>query len=713
MKRLVNIRIALLFAIAFILGIYSFYEILFGDIWFGSVALAILVAWLIFCIATHRKMWIAVVLAIVIFAMGLGRSALTYVQANGNEVYCRQVTISGRVTDIGRNGEENNDSLYYLEQCTDSDGTVYRGRVRVNLLQENTLKTGDVVQLNGELRSAYPINQNVNSFYLRRDVRYILDDASLLGCDSGRLRADESVRKYIYETVSEYMPDNSGLMYALLTGDRNAVTEDAEWAFSRAGIVHLLAVSGLHVGFIATALCFALRRFRLHPLAEGSIVMIPLIFYAYICDFTPSVVRAIAMLLCSYLTRLFISRYDMVSSLSLSAIVNLTINPFYLFDMGFQLSYMSVFGIATVFVAFQRFLTRQNVNRYLRKVLEPVVLSLICIFATFSVLACNGMEIAFMGVALNIIVIPLVSVAFALGFFGLLPWVFHYILVASDALLQMVLFVARSTAFLNFATVRSTASPLAVLVMIILMYALGGFVNISKKGACFFYPISCVLLVLTLFWAQIEYPARTVVYVSVTENDIVVGATSRSGEGVIVADFADYSDVCETASKLDRLRLNSVELYFSHTDGVDIDAVKAVFSMLKVDKVYFFNASDNVELLYYLRSEGIEPVVQYPNAQTGNDVKVRSIFDATLTAVTVETGDINICIVYDFVEQGAVNDFGLGADAYVLYQPATLYDGQIVQFTPYQYDIKENYGTNKYGNFTIRQKSGKISVVFR
>ena len=106
-------------------------------------------------------------------------------------------------------------------------------------------------------------------------------------------------------------------------------------------------------------------------------------------------------------------------------------------------------------------------------------------------------------------------------------------------------------------------------------------------------------------------------------------------------------------------------------------------------------------------------MVQYPNAQTGNDVKVRSIFDATLTAVTVETGDINICIVYDFVEQGAVNDFGLGADAYVLYQPATLYDGQIVQFTPYQYDIKENYGTNKYGNFTIRQKSGKISVVFR
>ena len=634
--RLFNIRTSLVAAVAFIVGIFAFYEALFAKIWFGLAAVALLIVLLTVFAIKRFSAWKAVLLALIFVLLGFGRGWLCYGANTANEKLGEEVTLTGRVTDLGRNGSEYG-VTYYLEACADSDGNVYRGKVKARIVTDKTIETGDVVTLDGSLRSVYPICGEVHTYYLRENVRYELSDVTLRQLSQGKLRADERVRKYVYDVTSAYMPDNGGLMYALLTGDRGAVEDADEWAFGRAGIAHLLAVSGLHVGFVAAVLCFALKRFRLRPLTECVIVAVPLLFYAYICGFSPSVMRAITMLVCVYVSRMLLSRYDMLSSVSVAALLTLCVDPFYLFDAGFQLSFMSVFGIATLYAPLNRYLTRKNIRKVVRYIADSAAVSACCITATLFVLASQGGEVALFGIFLNVLAIPIVSVAFVLGMAGLLPWVFHYALFASSALLQTVVRLSEMVSRLSFATVSFKATYLSVAIVALLLFALGGFVRLNKLGRTIFYPIVSFLLVLTVLVAYVPRRARASCFAVASETDSVVAAVSDSGYGVIAGDFSDYASVMKAVRYLENYRLKGVTLYFCHCANADVDAVTQALDRFDVREAFLLapDASDDVTGL--LAQRGVRVTRQYPNSVTGEGVYVRSVYNARLVAVTVGT----------------------------------------------------------------------------
>ncbi len=712
MKRLINLRLSLVCAICFVLGIFAFYELLFADFWVGvAIAVVLTVSIIVFACKRNKYLYVCL-LALVFLLLGFGRSYLCYDNINGNEVCERSVVLYGRVTDLGRNGNEN--GVVYLDGCTDGEGAKYDGVVRVRCPADESLDTGDYVSFNGVLSSVYPVKNSVDSYCIRNNVRYELRDAALIERASGALKTDEKIRRYIYEVTQNYMPDNGGVMYALLTGDRSALSEGVEFSFARAGILHLLAVSGLHVGFVAAAVCFALRRFKLHPAVECAIVLVPLVFYAYVCNFSPSVLRAIIMLACSYVARMLYSRYDMLTSIAWAAVATLCICPFYLFDAGFQLSFLSVYGIATVYAAVHRRLVRTKLNKCLIGLVDTVCVSLACVASTSFVMATNGMEIALFGFAVNIVAVPLVSVAFALGVFGMIPWVFHYLTVAADAVLQFVVRCSQAVAQLSFAAVSISALSVSVVVACIIMYAVGGFVDLNKLGKRIFYPISAFLLVLCFVFAVVPTQRGGKSFVCQTDSDSIVVAVSSSGEAAMVGDFADYYATLDAVRFLSEQRYDGVTLYIARYSDALPASIRLVFDELRVDKVYLMGTDSNLGVDEYFSDNGTIPVRQYPNAQTGDKVKVRSLCDAGLIGAVVDCDGIRICVAYG--ERGArqIYELGFGADLYLLPAAETCYsDAGATTLTAYQSDLPHNYGANKYGNFTIRQKSGNIILSFR
>ncbi|MCH5156433.1 MAG: ComEC/Rec2 family competence protein [Clostridiales bacterium] len=710
MKKLINIRVPLFLAVTFILGIYSCYEWYFGNFYCGLVVAVLLVALIVFC-AIRRNGAQKIVIAMLIFSiLGFGVARLSLYRMDKRESVGESVTISGRVCDLNRNASQN--SVYYLEECTLSDGRKIHGRVEVTIYGTQ-LNTGDVVTVSGQSFSTHPVKSDVETSLIRDNITYKLDNATVIDLQPGPTKLDEKIRAYIYEATQEYMLQNSGVMYALLTGDRGAISDDVYYAFSRAGILHLLAVSGLHVGFIVAIICLALKRLCLHPLIEGALVLIPSFFYAYICAFTPSVMRAVVMVACSYIARACYGRYDMLSAISWSALLILLVRPFYLFDVGFQLSFLSVYGIATVYAPINRWISRRKLNKAVRYIVNSLLLSLSCVVATVFTVALNFGQVPLFSALLNIIAIPLVSVAFSLGIFGLIPSVFHYLLLVADYVLRVVVACAKAVAQLDFATIAVYAVAACTVILVAVLFVFGGFVNFGKLGKRIFYPMCAILLVVSILFAVIPTHARSQAYVAVTDDSDVVAAVSDSGEGALILDFNDYSALYNATHFLQHFRLTSCTLYVTDSSEATPAALDLLES-LPLNKVYVLDADTDGILRENFEQRGVSVINQYPNSTTGDSIKVQSYFDAVLFGVSVTVDEIDICIAYGGADSvRKLMESGISAGVYVLSDTDAVSPSGVLTITPYQSAAGYNYGANKYGNFTIVQKGDRIYLSFR
>ena len=149
--------------------------------------------------------------------------------------------------------------------------------------------------------------------------------------------------------------DVNGIMKALLIGDRSSVTPEIRDVFNRIGIAHLLAISGLHIGIVAT-LAFLAFRFILArsqrvllvawPTKGAALLsLFPVLFYGFLAGMSPSTQRAVIMVTVFLMALLFDKERDTINTLALAALVILIISPTALFEISFQLSFTAVFAI--------------------------------------------------------------------------------------------------------------------------------------------------------------------------------------------------------------------------------------------------------------------------------------------------------------------------------------------------------------------------------
>jgi len=144
---------------------------------------------------------------------------------------------------------------------------------------------------------------------------------------------------------------NLAIAKALILGDKSYLDQETRNSFGATGAMHVLAVSGMHIGIISQLLLFIFQFFSQFIQRKSAVFSIVLLLwiYALLTGFSPSVVRAVFMFSVLMLAQEMGENFSAINTLFFTAFILALINPMVLYDIGFQLSYLAMLGIFTLY----------------------------------------------------------------------------------------------------------------------------------------------------------------------------------------------------------------------------------------------------------------------------------------------------------------------------------------------------------------------------
>jgi competence protein ComEC len=167
---------------------------------------------------------------------------------------------------------------------------------------------------------------------------------------------------------NELNGSNLAIAQALILGDKSMLDQETRNSFGATGAMHVLAVSGLHIGII-TQLLLYLFQFSSKLITRRNAVFITVLLlwvYALLTGFSPSVVRAVFMFSVLILSQETGGNYAPINVLFFTAFILILFNPFVIYDIGFQLSYLAMLGIYSLYKPIAAwYITKNKILNYL------------------------------------------------------------------------------------------------------------------------------------------------------------------------------------------------------------------------------------------------------------------------------------------------------------------------------------------------------------
>lgn len=217
------------------------------------------------------------------------------------------------------------------------------------------------------------------------------------------------LRAALFSQLEKYVhtKDELGVASALLLGYKDFITPEVTQAFAASGALHVLSVSGLHVGMVYVVLSrflFFLKRNHRTRLFQTFLIVILIWIYACLTGLSPSVLRASAMFSMMALGRQFSKRPNMFNIIGASALLLMIFNPYIMTEVGFKLSYLAVIGIVYLHPIIVKWFSFKN--KLLQSTWEITAVSIAAQATTFPLGLYYFHQFPNLFVVSNLVVIP-------------------------------------------------------------------------------------------------------------------------------------------------------------------------------------------------------------------------------------------------------------------------------------------------------------------
>jgi len=500
---------------------------------------------------------------------------------------------------------------------------------------------GDVLKIKGKLEK--PIEQkNFGEFnyklYLAREKIFTYlniwqeKDIQKIGENDSNLLVSFSLsaRDKINEITKQTLPPPYNyLLIGMLLGEKSFIPPYLKKIFTEAGIMHILAVSGLHVGIIAMALLILLGMLKLPEKLKMLTLILILIMYASITGFRPSVLRATIMFILLIGGKLINRGRNLNISLFFAAFLILLSNPLILYDAGFLLSFIVTFSIINLSPILQKIFSKMVVW-----IKNPLTVSTAAWIGIFPLSAYFFSKVSIISIISNIFIVPLTGIAVILGFvtffIGLVSISLAGIIANINYLiLNLITLIAKSFSSLPFAFIY-VAQPS---IIIIILYYLMVFLiiemfykntlsqKIKKKAALIVLSITLLIIIVQVF-----YPVDNlkVNFINVGQGDcILIEAPNKiniliDGGGTPQSDFDVGSKI--VIPHLRRKGINEIDLLIlTHPHLDHLEGLLPVLKEFKVNMV--LDGGLTCDLLEYKEfiSLIIKKGIPYHKAKAGDN----------------------------------------------------------------------------------------------
>lgn len=215
-----------------------------------------------------------------------------------------------------------------------------------------------------------------------------------------------------------YMEDEAGTLSAMVLGDKSGLDEEVKDLYQAAGISHVLSLSGLHIATVGMCVYSMLYFSGIGILLSSVISSTIMVLYGIMTGISTSTLRALIMFFIALLARNIGRTYDLLSGVCLSSILILFENPYYVFDSGFLMSFLSVIGIAIIYPILNEVFSHESKKRnyiFIERIKQSVLISTSASLGTLPVVISTFYKISRLSVLINIVVVPLMSIILGIG----------------------------------------------------------------------------------------------------------------------------------------------------------------------------------------------------------------------------------------------------------------------------------------------------------
>lgn len=695
-SRLINYRPLFYGFIAIALGIFFARHFLLGNtLIIVAVSCAFFALAVILTFTKHLKRLLATLVA---FAIGIGVFALSSYNFNAgyqSGTYC----VSGRVSMVAD---------YSLAQSVVLDNVYLNGEkinknIKVFVQNSNTLEVGYVITFTEYLEKTTLFTLgSFNNYEYKYGIAMsaTVQDSHVTIDRFAGLSVSESLRNSVKLALETNLSDQeASVCYASLFGDKSLINGEIANNFSISGIAHLLAISGLHIGFVATLISALLKKIPygryIRPVVIGGV----LLFYCYLCSFSVSCIRATIMAIMMCLSEIFGGHYDKLNSLAVAGLAILLFKPLSVFDAGFLLSFFCVLSITMFVPMISRLFNKIKMPQWLSNALTIVIsvqLGLLPLTIYYY------QQASLLSILTNLLCVPVFEVFFILLFI-LSPLVclipaLGFLLFIPGKIISGIMLIAEVVAKQHWAIINFVLIPTFVIVALyVVMFIMSHFINLKfKQKVCYgliLVFISCIVAF------GINLPINQKLNISVLNS---------YGNSEYVLEFSGakyYVGNLETTSRLTAKKYFS-SVVRSSADGLFFLGEPTYYESEVYKEAYHATINEDEGCLQFNQNYNLKNITVTAKSIDGtlcgylfnyNNFKVFVCSDFAnyyhLASVIGDESGIDVLICNDFAEQDLSN---INARYIVV-------DGKTI--------ISNSYHTiNMSGNWTIDFNNSKMSL---
>ncbi|MFC1551355.1 DNA internalization-related competence protein ComEC/Rec2 [Candidatus Latescibacterota bacterium] len=435
-------------------------------------------------------------------------------------------------------------------------------------------------------------------------------------------------RRYVSRLIDRYAFGGHGsLLMTMTIGDRRGLSIETGDDFARAGISHILAVSGLHVGILLVVIRFMLGIFPVSRNTKIYIILGVLFFFSGLCGFRPPVVRTFIMTAMVMAGLLFERRKNVENSLFVALLMLLAYDPQSLYTPSLQLSFAAVWAIVTfyrpIIIPVRAWVSLKIRNSFLNTVLiyfmSAIIVSVLAYAATAPIVAVHFGTVPLLSVIVNV---PAVMLAMAIvtgGMFSLIFAALGPVAAPAAAVLSFVtgLFLrilsalAETVADIPFAAIEtggfSSFPALCSLTWLFILSRAGG--RSGFKKALLYIPLVCVLF---FTWSPLVSSGLsgggrgTAYFFNVGQGDSAL--LEYDGSRYFLVDTGISSSARHVVvPSLGNMGIRSLDgIFVSHMDSDHIGGLDYILENIAVKRIFCRESvKDSLESVYGGRVTGI------------------------------------------------------------------------------------------------------------